>query len=1059
MTHDSNIHLHHHPQQEVLADRLISTLQQEGAGNIFHQSCVLVRNQGMATWLRQKMASASGVAMQVDFPQPNRFLRSVIDTESSQVDDFTWKIYQKLPKLTHRPEFRIIRDYLNSGVNETEKSLKRFQLSKEVAALFDKYLLYRPQWIHAWSRGQQAKTFSVHENWQSSLWRAIQDHDIQHWSQTLLTCDALPEDLTLPPAAHVFGISNFAPIYVRFLQLLSQRIPVHIYWMNPVAADEGYWEDAPTQRQWLLAKAFEDNMTLLDGNSLLASFGRMGREFIHTIYGGEVGNVEVNNYQVDSPLREPTTTLESVQHAIYQRSSIDDSADYDNSISIRSCHTPLRELETLRDYLLKLSEDKPLDTGEVLVLCPDIETYAPAIEAVFSSIPKDAPDFLPFRISDRSSLLEDPAVNAIIDLFSLHRSRFTNHEALNLLATPPISNSMGLDEAALELITEWVKRSGIRWGADESHVASLTPNCPESPWTWKAGIERLLLGYAMPSSPHEVKLWRDLLPYSDIEGSCTQVLGGLCSFINWCDDIRQSLKTAKSLKEWVESLRSWIDSGFDKSAATQQQLQGVFEVLDEFMTSAEDFSDRIPAEVFQQHLREKLSDPSTPYGFLSGSITFCEMKPMRAIPAKVICLLGMNHDAFPRSTAEIQFDLTRNQRIAGDRSSRDDDCYFFLEALLSAREKLYLSYIGTSIKDGEARPPSTALQTLIDSTPGLNECLEREQLHPFDPSYFNATKPVSYSSDLCEAASILQQRNNQPSLLSLPELTPILRDEISISELTQALTRSATYYLDSTLNTKSSFRSSTAPDTEVVELDGLTAWKIRTELLTRRQIDDTTIKAWQQSGLLPIGELGAVQLNKAAGELQEALEQLPQVEQRDLRLEIHGVTIYGSVDTDQDGNILLLSASEKPKAEHLAQAWLHHCLLQLATESPTHSRIFTTKKGVKEHILTPCHEAEKVISWVLKLFKQLQHRPVFFFPETMWTYVTAKPRGKYDDPQLLLDHKLSAAYTAWTNSYNNQGEGLKEDNQCLFGQSDIFNDSFTDAINAFWNPLAANYNS
>lgn len=1050
---NAQFNLHHFPKQEGLAELLLENLAKEGAEAPFHQSTVLVRNQGMATWLRQRIATQTGLAMLVDFPQPNSFLQGLIDEKSVQLDELKWPIYELLPKLIDRPEFEILKTYLSSSVTEIEASLKRYQLSSQIAALYDKYLLYRPEWITAWNADEKVSAFSSHEAWQRILWQELTKNEIQHWSQKLLASEQLEVDAELPSALHVFGISNFAPIYVRFLYLLSQQIPVHIYWMNPVSIDEGYWEDAPTKRQWTMAEAFDESSILTEGNPLLASFGRMGREFVHTLYGGETGNTEIHNFQPsDTSHPTPTKSLQQLQQSIYERRPMEADSEIDESIAVHSCHTALRELETLKDYLLKRAEGSPLDTGDVIVLCPDIASYAPAIEAVFGSLKRQQDLYLPYRISDRSALINEPSIAAIAQLFDLNKKRFTNREALDLLSVPAIAEHLNLTDQDLSTIREWVVKSGIRWGFDFHHVQDVASDCKDSTWTWRDGLDRLLLGYAMPSK--EFTLWRNILPYHDIEGSSTRLLGALCSFVEWCSDIRKKLTENLTLAEWVEATRDWINLGFSNTPDAQQAIQPLLQVLEKLSEQSALLEEAIPSDVFSEHLQDYLNDSSPAFGFLNGSITFCETKPMRAIPAKVICLLGMNHDAFPRTSSDVQFDLIKDSRQAGDRSTRDDDCYFFLEAILSARESLYFSYVGTSIKDGEPRPPSTALQTLIDTTPGLAKAVVREKLHAYDPSYFQ-DEPNSYDPHLMQAAETLIAKNAQKeprAQVTVEQESPA--EHIDLEDFISGLTRSTSHFLKKSLQARRHYYDAPLEEDESLEIDGLVGWQLKNQLLQTRQFDSSNESVWRQQGLIPSGEFGHLQLVKQLGSIEPLLEDLPELSFTAIDLRIAGTHITGNIPTDDDGNVLILSPSKAPKGRDLMRLWIYQLLATQSLERETSGRIINIAKSLVETNVAAPKDALPSLKFLLQIYLDNLKSPQPNFPETSYAMSQAK-RKDHDDEMSYEQKQQAAGLKAWAESSDfNTGEGHDAEISLFFTDSALSSETFHAIYQNIWQPLS-----
>lgn len=955
-------YLHQSTYQEQLADHLLNKLADEAKDDPFTCSQVLVRNQGMATWLRQRIADQQGIAMQIDFPQPNRFLsenlaRVIQPTSASRSSSITaqadnpsdasamiWPIYKQLNNLIDHSDFTPVKSYLHATndalpgfPSSSTMAIKRYQLACQLATLFDNYMLYRPRWIKHWLANQPALAPSRdnhNEAWQRLLWRSIQANHTPHWSQHLLAqqtakppIDSPPNDTSMPSALHVFGISNFAPIYVHFLHLLSAHLPVHIYWMNPV---NGYWEDAPTARQWVLAKAFDDPEILTQHNPLLASLGRMGREFIHTLYGGQEAEYEVQEEDLlaSNPPYQPTTPLtrlQALQQAIHHNlpeppTNLDQSPDL--SISIHSCHSPLRELETLHRHLLTLAETEPLDNGEILILCPDIGAYAPLIEAVFGStqspVPSGdgSPSFRPtpeaqaptqrprlsYQIADRSATASDPLLSSLTSLLGLQRSRFTSRQAMDLLNLPSIHQRFGLSADDLATLRHWIAQTGIRWGFDDAHVASLSPTFADPPWTWRKGIERLTLGLAMPSpQPSFPTEWQSTFAYHHIEGQATSLLRGLIDFIDWCDAIRNELSRPRPLANWNDQFRWWLKSGCDDSIETQNLLQPLYESLANLDLEAEIFTDAIPAEVFQSHLERNLAEIGGARGFLSGSITFCELKPMRAIPAKVIGLLGINHDSFPRGDQEFQFDLTRNRRQPGDRSGRDDDNYLFLEAILSARQSLFISYVGQSMKDNSTRPPSTCLQALFEFAPDLREKFHhREALHSFDPKYFNAHSPLSHDSTLLAAAKASLTTNHNTEALLQPGSFNIVvptdnTNPIPLDTLASRLDQPNRYIIEKIIQARAPRFEDLLAESESINNTPLEQYSLRGLAIESALNSDNLIRSLTEFGKLPPAICGETAFHRMTAMLRQELECPPSIRSAPLTIKLDKLALVGNI--------------------------------------------------------------------------------------------------------------------------------------------------------------------
>ena len=137
----------------------------------------------------------------------------------------------------------------------------------------------------------------------------------------------------------------------------------------------------------------------------------------------------------------------------------------------------------------------------------------------------------------------------------------------------------------------------------------------------------------------------------------------------------------------------------------------------------------------------------------TGAVTFCGIGSLRGIPFRVVCLIGLADTAFPRQAAVTEFDLMAERPRLGDRARRHDDRAAFLDALLSAREVLYLSYPGHNVRDDSPLPPAIPVSELLDylgrSVAGGADAVRRRlitehRLQPWSPHYFRGYRGEVY---------------------------------------------------------------------------------------------------------------------------------------------------------------------------------------------------------------------------------------------------------------------------------------------------------------------------
>ena len=445
----------------------------------------------------------------------------------------------------------------------------------------------------------------------------------------------------------------------------------------------------------------------------------------------------------------------------------------DRTIQVHSCHSEMREVEVLHDQLLALLADNPgLQPQDIVVMMPDVATYAPFIEAVFDT-PEIQTQRIPYSIADRTARVENGIIDTFLAILELSGSRFGASSLLNILESPAVQGRFELAQADLETIRVWIDKAAIRWGIDAAHREKIgLPAFAQN--TWREGLDRLLLGYALPGGNRQ--LFQNILPCDEIEGGLAETLGNFIEFTSRIFETAQELETARTLGGWQVTLREVVDRFFDPTEDVEREILQVRRVLESLgeTGAASGFDETVELDVVLAFLTDAFGSAVSGSGFLLGAVTFCALKPMRSIPFKVIAILGMNDTAYPRKPVVTGFDLIAQNPQPGDRSVRDDDRYLFLEALLSAREVFYVSYIGQSIKDNSALPPSVLVSELLDYLDRAFEMpqermakeylVTRHRLHPFNVDYFSEVdeRLFSYSADNCRAGEVARGARSSP---------------------------------------------------------------------------------------------------------------------------------------------------------------------------------------------------------------------------------------------------------------------------------------------------------
>ncbi|MEE9411745.1 MAG: exodeoxyribonuclease V subunit gamma [Methylococcales bacterium] len=727
------IYLHHGNCLDCLAKQF-ADLHAKTSADLFLPEKIIVQNAGMARWLSLRVAEQLGIVANLKFLFPAEYMwqliRSVLnglpEVEQFRPGIFRWRILQVLAD--HSDEFSELSNFLRDN-----DRLRNYQLACRLEDMFDRCLFYRPQWILDWENGNTPI-------WQSRLWvKLVDGSDGIHWvglQQQFLRKLATNKADLASQRVLIFGIAQLSPGYLQLLRETARYMEVHFFLVNPC---QQYWGDIVAEK---IRMQSDDAVAeyLEIGNPLLASMGRQGRDCFDLLIGLEPDGEQacfVEN-QVDSMLTVIQNDILNLNNPL-EKSSVSlatPKLTRDNSISLHSCHTPMREVEVLYDQLLDLiNQNDQLKPEDIIVMMPSVQTYAPFVEAVFASREHQ----IPYVIADRSLTESNVIADILSALLTIPESRFEINRVLALLDYEPVRQRFKLNEDDVVLVREWCAQTNIRWGIDATMRQSLDlPDTPEH--TWLAGIQRMLLGSVMNSDA----LFNEILPYTEIEGSLTVILGRFVEFSQRLFELRKYSQQQISLNAWIEQIRFLLDcmvSDDDQHSSAMNEIDNQLIQL-VYQSDQAGYAADISFPLIKQLVLGVLNASSQQECFASGGVTFCELTPMRSVPFKVVCLIGMNDGQFPKLVTQHSFDLLAEDGYRrGDRSRRTEERYLFLESLLAAREKLYISYIGRDVRKNTEIPPCVLVSELLDCVEKTFE-ITRQQLiteHPlqtFSSRYF-----------------------------------------------------------------------------------------------------------------------------------------------------------------------------------------------------------------------------------------------------------------------------------------------------------------------------------
>jgi exodeoxyribonuclease V gamma subunit len=911
----------------------------------------LVQSNGIAQWLKLALAEdpaqddlgGCGIAAAVEVQLPGSFMwqlyRKVLGKEeipaTSLLDKapLTWRLMRLLPQLIDQPHFEPLQRFLTDDTDLR----KRYQLAERLSDLFDQYQVYRADWLEDWAAGRhqlrsvrgEAKPLAVANCWQAELWRALL-HDVgaagmaqsragvhQRFIERIEHLEQAPPGL--PSRVIVFGISSLPAQALealaglaRFSQvLLCVHNPCRHHWADIVADKDllrhQYRRQARKQGTPL---SIDADAMHQHAHPLLAAWGKQGRDYINLLDSYDQpdsyraafreGRIDLfSESATDSLLNQLQDDILELRPLAETRSTwpaVDPAKDL--SIRFHVAHSAQREVEILHDQLLaRFSADTSLRPRDIIVMVPDIDSYAPHIRAVFGQLPRDDQRFIPFTLTDQGQRGRDPLLIALEHLLKLPDSRFAVSEILDLLDVPALRARFGIEERDLPTLHRWIEGAGIRWGLDADQRASLgLPHGLEQN-SWHFGLRRMLLGYAVGTGEG----CDGIEPYDEIGGLDAALIGPLVALLDALAVAHQQLSQAALPSQWGERLHGLLHVFFQATSEHDDYLLVQLEDLRETWLQTCDsvgLEEALPLTVVREAWLAGLDEGRLSQRFLAGSVNFCTLMPMRAIPFKVVCLLGMNDGDYPRAQPPLDFDLMGSDYRPGDRSRREDDRYLLLEALLSARDQLYISWVGRSIRDNSERPASVLIGQLRDHLASgwqladhagepdalLHALTLEHPLQPFSARYFHEGNQqlFSYAREWQQLHSIVQ---TDETTVALAAYTPTAA--LSIVQLQDFLRNPVRHFYSQRLKVFFEAAQAPSPDEEPFSLDALQRYTLSDSLLAAGMagIDSVDLALQSQaqrlqgSGLLPMAGFGT----RLQAELIEPLPDLL-ARYRDLRM-------------------------------------------------------------------------------------------------------------------------------------------------------------------------------
>lgn len=967
-----------------LAAMLVKLQQVSPLSDPFEPETILIQSQGMAQWLQMQIADLNGVMGNCDFLYPTTFLWQqyrVLFPELPKENIFdrssmTWRIMRLLPDCLTQAEFEPLQRYLAGQVNQEQYQIKLYQLSAKLAELFDQYLVYRPYWLVNWEEGNlqavenelkiaiSAKNvdlslIAADIKWQSALWNQIvadlkigADESIfttSHRAYLQQNYFEKLENLTeqekakLPKRIFIFGISAFSPLQLAVFQKLSEHCDIHVFFLNP---SEKYWGDSVEDKVWqklaLNNKISPEDLEQLlaeQSNKLLNLWGKQGRDFLAQLMEFEPNSLD----SFDEP--EEDCNLNKIKHQIFHSANqptLNDLTE-DNSIQIHNCHSPMREVEVLHNQLLTLFEkDHTLLPKDIIVMSPDINKYAPYIDAVFSRYAtnlgeKRDPRYIPFSLSDQAFTVIDPIVASFLQLLSMKESEFNAEELFDLLEIQAVQSRFHFTPEHIRILRAWAKNAGVRSGVAISQPHWQNYN------SWENGLNRLLLGSSLKE---ENGIWENTLAFADSYGLNAELVGLLASFISHLLDWVKWIQQPHSLSEWHNAVKALIENLYQETAENTASILLLNSVNDQILEliSATHFADDLHIDILELLFNQQLDQHSQSLHFLAGRVNFATLLPMRAIPFKVVCLLGMNEADFPRKQQINSFDLMQYAPQKGDRAKRDDDRYLFLEALLSAQNIFYVSYVGQSQKDGKEKLPSILVSQLLDTIsdyldPDFKQSLTKpvEELfvrkHPltvFSQKNFTHPRDHAYTAEW-----IIRSASPAQDFLSVVPNNETV-DVIELDSLVHFVQNPIKFFFLNVLGVSFNTYDDSIDESEIFAMSGLSNYVILNKLLTIVPEQQTLFFEQEQlKGNLPASNFAKITEKDLKAKIHELRSDLAQYLEREsdalmlkqgIEFDDRTITLEGNLPNLYQNEMVLWRVGglrDKDKIE----TWVYHLVL------------------------------------------------------------------------------------------------------------------------------------
>ena len=1057
-----SLHLHRAARTDVLADAL-GELLATPLDDPFAEEVVVVPAKGVERWLSQRLShrlgagarGGDGVCAGVRFLNPRSLVSLLLGRDREDPWDperLVWPLLATIDDSLDEPAFATLAAHLGHGRHDDDAELRRtrrYSVALRLAGLFASYAAQRPALVTAWRAGDDGD-LPADLGWQPELWRRLLTRvdaappDVRQ-AETVARLRAGGADLPLPGRLTLFGHTRIPVTEVELLAALGEHRDVHLFLPQPSPA---LWDDL-AGLGGVVARD-QDPSAERVGHPLLASLGRDARELRRTLDGVGAELVPTPEPAADTLLGRLQADLRA-NHAPTPAERAGRRHDpADRSVQVHACHGPARQVDVLREVLVGMLQDDPtLEPRDILVMCPDIETYAPLISAGFGlATPDGHPAHeLRVKLADRALSSTNPLLSVADVLLELAGGRVTAADVLDLAARAPVRQRFGFTDDDLDRVGRWVAGAGVRWGLDaEARAAFRMDAFPHN--TWRTGLDRILLGVAMSGDDHR-HLGRGL-PLDDVGSNEIDLAGRLAELVARLEACLRGLARSRAVSEWTDGLRTGVRALTDVTDEDAWQLPQFERELARAAASSHEAELELRLPDVRALLQSRLAGRPTRANFRTGTLTVCTMVPMRSVPHRMVCLVGLDDGVFPRAGALDGDDVLARRPLTGERDARSEDRQLLLDAVMAATEALVITYTGADEQSGAQRPPAVPLGEILDAVdrttaePVRAQVLTRHPLQPYDARNFAADRPFSFdTASLAGARSAWGVRHEPPPLLEGP-LPARSRDDVSLQDLRAFLAHPVRAFLRERLDVAAPFEPDDLADAIPVSLDSLATWQVGDHLLTELlagQEATAVMTAEQLRGTLPPGGLGTAALTEVVAECQRLWERSAELrtgQRRSVDVDVDlgdGRRLTGTVPGVYGTRVVSLGYSRLNARQRL-HAWVD--LLALSATHPdqhwTAHAVGKDRAGPKRALSGPVDH--RAVAWLRDLVELRDAGlraplPVPVKTGAAWAEARARELMGQDTPP------AEAARRAWEtdphNAFGIQGEDADPYHQRVLG--------------------------